>query len=162
MHQLNFNTIQTKTLKLVHGLIHVRFRPKINVFLVVCILTTISNQLLSQATIIVDDVIFYSATMEENESGPYLNLNSSSLLSPKMDVYPNPFLTNSTINVEIESGSGAYYIEILDNEAGVAFQSNISSLPVTFENVNLPPGTYFLTVRTTQGSASETIVCEGE
>ena len=139
-----------------------KLRARIILFTIVCALTTISNQLVAQATIIVDDVIFYSALNEDYGSGPSLKVSSFSPLGPEMDVYPNPFSTNSTINIEIESGSGAYYIEILDNEANVKFQSELSSLPVTFENVDLPVGTYFLTIRTANGSASETIVCSEE
>ena len=135
------------------------------VLLLSWILIATSNQLTAQANITIEDVVYYSAntSSEEIESGPSLNIASLTVLVPDMEVYPNPFSTNLYVEIDAGGGSsGAYFIEILDNESNTVFESSITSLPVTFENVSFSQGTYYLTIRTRYGDASETIVYIGE
>ena len=114
----------------------------------------------AQVTIEIDELMGFSASENNYLDVPIIKVSAWGSLLPEMEIYPNPF--SSLLQIDIESGSDPYYIEILDGNANAVFESSISSLPTVFEDVEISPGTYFLKLRTNQGIASATIVREEE
>ena len=119
-----------------------------------------ANTAKAQVTVSIEEIIDAYAVVDDNMQIPILNLSSYELKPISMEVYPNPFTTE--LQVDLESESGAYLIEILDDNSNVIFESSISSLPAVFENINMTAGTYFLKIYTRTGVEAATIVKEGE